>query len=234
MLEVLSGTLGPTSGTAQILGRPPADRALVTQLGYQPEGPLPFPALCASEFLAYLAALMRLPRDRARRSADEWLERLDLKRAGRRPIGTYSTGMGRRLALAAALLADPEVILLDEPTSGIDPAGSLTVLEILEEKAAAGGTVLMTSHHLQEVEQICHRVYLLEFGRCRAQGSLDELLGTGDHTLVVRGLDDAGLAQVRAAVAEAGGDLVRSEPARRHLFALFRSLDSTPQQRAEP
>ena len=226
LLEVLAGSLAPTSGTVRILSRGPTDRALVPLVGYQPEGPLPFPTLSAPEFLAYLGALMRLPRDRARRSAEEWLRRLDLVRTGRRPIGTFSTGMGRRLALAAALLADPEVLLLDEPTSGIDPSGSLAVLEVLEEKARRGGTVIMTSHHLQEIEQICDRVYLLESGRCRAHGSLDELLGTGDRNLVVRGLDDEGVESVRRAVAAAGGELLRTESARRHLFALFRSLDN--------
>lgn len=224
LLEVLGGSLAPTAGTARVLGRAPGERQLVTAVGYQPEGPLPFPGLRAGELLAYLGDLMRLPRADAQRSAETWLERLGLGDANQRPIGTFSTGMAKRLAIAAALLSDPDVLLLDEPTAGIDPDGSLTVLQALEEKARDGATVIMTSHNLQEVEQICDRVYVLDHGRCRAQGSLDELLGTGDRTLVVRGLDDDGLQRVRDLVADAGGELLRVGRERQHLYALFRSL----------
>lgn len=224
LLQVLSGSLAPTAGSARILGLGPADRQLVPRVGYQPEGPLPFPMLSAWELLGYLGDMMRLPTAETRQRTETWLERFGLQSAAHRPIGTYSTGMARRLAVAAALLSDPEVLLLDEPTSGIDPDGSLTVLEVLQERARSGGTVVMTSHHLQEVERTCRRVYLLEAGRCRAHGDLDELLGTGDRTLVLRGLDDEGLEAVRRSVAEHGGEVVEAGKQRQHLFALFRSL----------
>ena len=132
--------------------------------------------------------------------------------------------MARRLALAAALLAKPDLLLLDEPTSGLDPHGSLEVIQILEELAAGGAAVVMASHHLQEVEQLCHQVAVLHRGRVAASGTLDELLGTGEKTLVIEGLDEPGLARVERAAKEAGGQ-TRRDATRQHLFALFRELD---------
>ncbi len=225
LLDVIAGSLAPTAGRVRVLGLPPSDRGLVRRVGYQPEGPLPFPALSGTEFLRYLGALMGLDNATTRARTGELLERFDLLGAQRRGIGTYSTGMSRRLALAAALLAEPEVLLLDEPTSGIDPTGSLRVLDVVREVAARGGTVVMASHHLQEVEQVCDSVFVLEGGTCRAHGSLDELLGTSHRTLVVRGLDDASVGKVRPSIEGAGGELVSVGRDRQHLFALFRDLE---------
>ena len=224
LLRVLSGVLRPAAGRALVLGCDPADRSLVTRVGYQPEGAMPFPTLSGLEFMLYMSDMMRLPKSVTRDTAPRWLARLGLGDVGAKPIRHYSTGMRRRLALAVALLADPEVLLLDEPTSGLDPDGSLLVMDILRERAAAGTAVLLASHHLQEVEQICGRIYLLGSGRVIRAGTLDDLLGTGELNLVVRNLDDAGLDAVAAAVRESGGEIVRRGKEREHLFALFRRL----------
>jgi ABC-2 type transport system ATP-binding protein len=225
LLRVLAGTQRPTAGSVRILQLAAGARALATRVGYQAEGPLPFPGLCAAEFLGYLGDLMGLPRKLAAAQTDRWLERLELRGAGRRPIATFSAGMARRLSLAAALLANPSVLLLDEPTSALDPRGSLAVVEILRGAAAEGCAILMASHHLQEVEQLCARVYLLDGGRCRAHGTLDELLATDERQIVLRGLDDAGLERVLRAVRDAGGEVVLSGRRREHLFALFRRFE---------
>ena len=122
-----------------------------------------------------------------------------------------------------SLLSEPKVLLLDEPTSGLDPKGSLIVMDLLQELQKEGNcAILMASHHLQEVEQICTRIYLMDKGQCHAQGTLEDLLGTGDRSLVIRGLDDAGLATVESAVTAAGGEIVKIGREREHLFALFR------------
>ncbi len=224
LLRVLAGLQRPTAGTAAILGRPADDAELLALVSFQPEGPLPMPQLGAPEFLAWIGHLARMPGALVRAAAARWLERLDLVHAGRRPVRTFSTGMRQRLALAAALLTGPQVLLLDEPTAGLDPVGSATVMEILTELAGAGVTVILASHHLQEVEQICREVVVLQGGRVRARGTLDELLGTGEQTLVVRGLDGEGLAAVDATVRQAGGAVVHRGATREHLFALFRRL----------
>src|SRR6185369_1339138 len=144
LLEVLSGSLAPSAGTVRVLGRFPGDRALVTAVGYQPAGPLPFPMLSATAFLEYFGALLELPRPVMRERVARWLERLDLQNTGKRPIKTFSSGMTRRLAVAAALLAEPRVLLLDEPTAGLDPRGTQAVLEIVRERQSRGDTVIFT------------------------------------------------------------------------------------------
>lgn len=223
LLKVLCGLVRPDTGTVQVLGSHPRDRALVPRVGYQAEGSLPFPGLSGPDFLRYMGALMGLDRELVEERTRHWIERLDLVHAGRRPLGKFSQGMSRRLALAAALLSGPEVLILDEPTSGLDPHGSLEVIRILEEVAGRGTAVIMASHHLQEVEQLCGRIAVLHEGRIVASGSLDELLTTGEQTLVVSGLDATGLESIEDAVREAGGQAER-RTTREHLFALFRRV----------
>lgn len=226
LLRVLAGLQRPTSGTAMVLGQVAGSPGLRTRLGWQPEGALPLGVLSAPEFLAWVGAELGLANDESDARAAHWLERLDLRHAGKRWVRTFSTGMQKRLALAAVLLGEPEVLLLDEPTAGLDPFGSEVVMRILRERAAAGTTILMASHHLLEVEEICDEVIVLQDGALRARGTLAELLATDAHAVVVRGLDDAALAAVADAARQRGGDVLRIERPRDHLFALFRRLAS--------
>ncbi|MCA8949752.1 MAG: ABC transporter ATP-binding protein [Planctomycetes bacterium] len=228
LLRALAGLQPISGGTARILDLPPGHPELRRRFAFQPEGALPFGVLSAPEFLAWVGARLGLPNADADERAARWLARLDLEHAGRRWLRTFSTGMQKRLALAAALLGDPEVLLLDEPTAGLDPAGSATVIEILRERRAAGTTVLMASHHLLEVEESCDEVIVLQRGRVRARGTFAELLGTDAHKLVVRGLDAERLDRLAATARELGGEVVRTEPEREHLFALFRRLAEEP------
>lgn len=224
LLRVLAGRQPPTSGTASLLGQPAGSRALRTRVAWQPEGPLPLGVLSAPEFLAWLGAELGLSNAESDARAGHWLTRLDLQHAGGRWLRTFSTGMQKRLALAAVLLGEPEVLLLDEPTSGLDPFGSAAVMQILRERAAAGTTVVMASHHLLEVEEICDEVVVLQDGELRARGTLADLLATDAHALVVRGLGEQALAEVADAARAKGGDVLRIERPRDHLFALFRRL----------
>jgi len=224
LLRVLAGLEQPTAGTATILGERPSAKSLRRRVAFQPEGALPLGVLSAAEFLAYIGAELGLPNAESDAKAQRWLERLDLLGPGKRWIRTFSTGMQKRLALAAALLGDPEVLLLDEPTAGLDPFGSEIVMAILRERAAAGATVLMASHQLFEVEEICDEVLVLQEGAVAARGALSDLLGTDAHALVVRGLDEAGLGHLAAAARARGGEVLRTERPRDHLFALFRRL----------
>ncbi|MCR9246516.1 MAG: ABC transporter ATP-binding protein [bacterium] len=224
LLRVLAGLQQPTQGRATVLGEPAGSAALHRRLAYQPEGALPLGVLSAPEFLAWVGARLGLDNRESDARAAHWLGRLDLQHAGKRWLRTFSTGMNKRLALAAALLGEPEVLLLDEPTAGLDPFGSAAVMTTLRELAAAGTTVLMASHHLLEVEEVCDEVLVLQGGRVRARGTFGELLGTDAHALVVRGLDAAAIAQLGETARELGGEVVRTEPERQHLFALFRRL----------
>ncbi len=224
LLRVLAGVQRPTQGNALILDSHPTDRRLVQEVGFQPDEALPFPSLTGLEFLLYLGNLMGLSHTESKARALHWLRRMSLSNDASRLVGQYSTGMQRRLAVAAAMLADPKVLLLDEPTSGLDPEGSLLVMEFLREHKERGGATLMASHHMQEVEQISSRVVVLAAGRKVAAGTLEELLATDDLKLVLRNLDEAGLAAVEAAVGNAGGEVVEKGRDRKHLFALFRRL----------
>ncbi|MCC7061861.1 MAG: ABC transporter ATP-binding protein [Planctomycetes bacterium] len=228
LLRVLAGLQTPTSGRVQLLDRQANDPALRRLVAFQPDGPLPLGVLSAPEFLAYVGAQLGLPNAVSDARAQAWLERLELQHAGRRWVRTFSSGMQKRLALAAALLGEPSILLLDEPTSGLDPIGSGVVMQILRERAAAGMTILMASHHLLEVEEICDEVLVLQGGVLRARGTLAELLGTDADSLVVRGLDHDQLQQLAQAATALGGEVLRTERQRDHLFALFRRLANEP------
>jgi ABC-2 type transport system ATP-binding protein len=224
LLRVLAGLQPPTAGSALVLGLPAGDAALRTRVAFQPEGPPPLGVLSAREFLAWVGAELGLADADADARAEHWLSRLELHRTGRRWLRTFSTGMQKRLLLAAALLGDPELLLLDEPTAGLDPFGCAIVVAILRERAAAGTTVLMASHQLLEVEELCDEVLLLHDGAVRARGPLAELLATDATALVVRGLDDRALAGLADDARARGGEVLRLERPREHLFALFRRL----------
>lgn len=231
LLRVLAGLQEPTAGRARLLDRAPTDPALRAAVAFQPEGPPPLGVLSAPEFLAYVGAQLGLPDAESDRRARHWLAALELEHAGRRWLRTFSTGMQKRLSLAAALLGDPAVLLLDEPTAGLDPFGSAAVMQILRQSAAAGTTILMASHHLLEVEELCDEVVVLQGGVVRARGTLGELLGTGADALVVRGLDAPRLQQLAGRARELGGEVVKTTRERDHLFALFRRFAAPPEDR---
>lgn len=224
LLRVLAGLQKPSKGQALVLGEAPDAKSLSQRVAFQSEGGLPLTMLSAPEYLAFLGAELGLNNAESDRRAALLLERLELKHAARRHIRTFSAGMCKRLALAGALLAEPELLLLDEPTAGLDPFGTATVMEILRERAASGTAILMASHHLLEVEEICDEVLLLHNGRVHARGTLQDLLATDEQALVVRGLDTDAIQQLAAEVPKKGGELVRIERPRDHLFALFRRL----------
>lgn len=226
LLRVLAGLQAPSCGTATVLGKQPFDPSLVRRVAWQPEGRPPLAMLSGREVLQWFGARLGLGNAEADLRIDAWLEHFQLQNASRRAVRTYSTGMQRRLLLAASLLGEPEVMLLDEPTSGLDPVGSELAMAALRERARCGAAIVMASHHLLEVEQLCSDVLVLHDGRCALRGTLDELLGSGDRSLVVRGLPDDALPAISEAIAARGGTLLRSEAQRQHLYALYRQLAS--------
>ncbi|MEY4673530.1 MAG: putative transporter ATP-binding protein YxlF [Planctomycetota bacterium] len=231
LLRVLAGLQAPTRGSVQVLGRSPTDPALVQWVGFQPEAPPPMPFLTGRESLLHTGWLLRMPAGEIPTRADALLEQLGLADARHRQVRTWSTGMQKRLGLAVALMPRPRVLLLDEPTSGLDPLGSRAIVEMLRSEAAAGTTVLLASHHLQEVEALCQRVAVLHQGTLAASGTLDQLLGRGDLELVLRGLDEDGLRRLQEWCNSLGAQVVSSSRAREHLFELFRRVAEQGVQR---
>lgn len=225
LFRALVGDLAPAAGSIAVLGHAPGDPELVTRVGYQPDGPLPFPHLAARELLVHLGTLAGLARELVRRRADELLERVGLAAVAGRRIRALSTGMQQRLALTTALLVQPRVLVLDEPTSGLDPAGSHIVLELLQAAARDGATVLLSSHRLDEVEELCTRVVLLHRGRLRAEGSLDDLLGGDTDLLELRGASATARDAIEATAAGAGATVIGWRRRRRHPYEMFRALE---------
>jgi ABC-2 type transport system ATP-binding protein len=189
-LRMLTGLAHPTGGSALIAGSP--YRALPDPgrvVGVMLDASAQHPGRTGRETLRLAAAVLRVPAARA----DEQLERVGLASAATKRVGQYSLGMRQRLGIAAALLGDPAVLVLDEPANGLDPEGMRWMRRLLREVADGGGTVLLSSHLLREVETTVDRLVVIHGGRVVAQGELAELLsGTGT---TVRGLDPRGLAE---------------------------------------
>jgi ABC-2 type transport system ATP-binding protein len=173
MLRMLVGLVRPTSGAATVLAHPPGSPAGLARLGALVEGPGFYPYLSGRDNLRVLARYAGLD-DVA---ADAALEQVDLSgRAGDR-FRSYSLGMKQRLGVAAALLGEPELLILDEPTNGLDPAGMADMRDLVRALAGQGQTVLLSSHLLGEVEQICSRVGVISAGRLLAESTVAELRG---------------------------------------------------------
>jgi ABC-2 type transport system ATP-binding protein len=178
-VRMLLGLVFPTSGRVELLGQPMprARRAALSQVGSLVEGPAFYPHLSGRANLSLFdAAGPGGARSSRRRRIAEALERVGLDAVGRRPVKAYSMGMKQRLGLAAALLRSPRLLVLDEPTNGLDPQGMREIRDLLAELVAAGTTVFLSSHLLAEVELICTRAAIVNRGRLVAQDRVDALL----------------------------------------------------------
>ena len=187
-IRMLLGLIRPTEGNASLFGQDVSVhlRAILPRIGAIVETPVFYPYLSGVDNLRIVAAAsgMRLGRVNQAR-IDEVLNLVDLGTRGGDIYRTYSLGMKQRLAIGAALLTDPELILLDEPTNGLDPAGVHEIRQLIVRLAGAGKTVFLSSHILYEVQQVCNRVAILQHGKLIRQGSVTELLSEGQR-LVIR------------------------------------------------
>lgn len=175
-LKLLMRLLWPTSGRAELFGRPPGDPAAHAKLGFLPEQPIFYDHLTADELLAYFAGLFGLTGAARRARVAAVLDLVGLAEADRRrPLRQFSKGMLQRVGLAQALVNDPELILLDEPMSGLDPIGRRDVRELILRLRDEGRTVLFSSHILSDAEAVCNRVGILSRGRLVACGALTAL-----------------------------------------------------------
>ncbi len=186
-IRLLMGLLRPSAGRASILGRDcHADAvALKRDVGYLPDEPFLYPYLSGVETLELVAGLHGFAPPEARRRADAAAERIGLGEAARAYTVTYSLGMKKRLALALALVHEPRVLILDEPTNGLDPAGARQMRAAIADYAAGGRTIFLSTHLLDAAERLCHRVAILQRGRLQAVATPAELrarFGAGPET----------------------------------------------------
>ena len=189
-IKMILGLLDPSGGSVALFGKSPRSVAARKRLGYLPELSYLHPFLTAKETLMYYAGLCGLARRVAAERTRQLLEMVGLADVAKRPVGGFSKGMARRVALAAALIGKPELLVLDERTSGLDPISTKEVKTLVKALAAGGMTVLMTSHLLADAEDVCDRVMILNHGKSVAEGRVDEL-GTSLEEFFLAKVGDA-------------------------------------------
>ena len=179
-IKLMLGLLRPTRGHIEVFGRSPDDVATKARIGYLPEEAYLYRYFNSDETLNFFGKLFDLPRDERRKRAGQLLEMVGLSGNQTRPVGEFSKGMQRRIGLAQALINDPDLIILDEPTAGLDPIGCREVKDLILALARRGKTVILSSHLLSDVEDVCDRVVIYYGGRIHAMGALKELLAAPD------------------------------------------------------
>jgi len=197
-IKMLLGLLYPTRGRISVFGKAPTDVSVKARIGFLPEESYLYRFLVASETLDYFGRLFRLPARVRHDRTERLLDMVGLRHEAKRPIGEYSKGMARRIGLAQALINDPEFLILDEPTSGLDPIGARQIKDVIRTLGRKGKTILLSSHVLADVEDLCDRVTILYGGQQRAVGDISELLRERDVTLITTPpLEEETILQVR-------------------------------------
>jgi ABC-2 type transport system ATP-binding protein len=185
-LKLLCGLHRPTAGDAWLFGVPIRDPASRRRIGFLPEHPYFYDHLSGVEYLEFAARLSGLAAREAQRRARHWIGRVGLGASASRSLRKYSKGMLQRIGLAAALVHDPDLLILDEPMSGLDPFGRRDVRDLILEQRERGVTVLFSSHILPDVEMICDRVAILLAGRLERVATVGEIVAGGAHAVEIR------------------------------------------------
>ncbi len=221
-IKMILGLLYPTRGELRVLGRSPRDVGTRAHIGFMPEESYLYKYLTAVETLDFYASLSGMTGPARRQRIDELIELIGLTAARDRRIGEFSKGMARRVGLAQALIHDPDLVLLDEPTSGLDPIACRQVKDLILALARRGKTVLVCSHHLADMEDVCDRVAILINGRACAQGAVRDLVRQ-PHTwrLTLNDVEPTRLESMVAYLETQCGRPVKVEPAGRSLESLF-------------
>ncbi len=222
-IKLLLGLIFPTAGEAEIFGRPPGTPAVNDLAGYLPEESYLHRFLTGEETVDFYGRLFGLSRHERRRRTDELLELVGLdKRARRRQLKEYSKGMSRRIGLAQALVNDPKLLLLDEPTTGLDPIGTREMKDLILRLKAQGKTILLSSHLLADVQDVCDRIGILARGRLRECGRVRDLLLVRDlFQLRASGVGPEAAEAIRTAAEKAGATVVSAEHPTTSLEDLF-------------
>jgi ABC-2 type transport system ATP-binding protein len=231
-IKMILGLVTPTQGRIAVLGRRPRDVATKKLVGYLPEESYLHGFLSARETLDFYGRLFRLPARVRQERIDRLLAMVGLDAVGDRPVREFSKGMQRRVGLAQSLINDPQLLILDEPTSGMDPVGAWQIRDLIKELGRRGKTILLCTHQLSDVEDLCDRISIMFGGRIRAQGTCDELLAGESASLIRTPPLEAGVEEeIRQVLARHGVGPVVTERPRKRLETLF--LEVVEQARAE-
>src|SRR5205809_7814527 len=207
-IKLLLGLLFPTEGQALIFGKDATDVSKNERLGYLPEESYLYRFLNAEETLDFYGRLFDIPYDQLQERIDSLIKTVGLDRARKRQLKEYSKGMTRRIGLAQALINEPELILLDEPTSGLDPIGTREMKDMILRLRDQGTTVVMCSHLLADVQDVCDRIAILHQGELRELGRVDDLLRVEEVTEIrARGLSEEAKKEVQEVIARHGGQI---------------------------
>ena len=182
-IKTLLGLLQPTVGAVTVLGGEPSDPATRARIGYMPEIAYYYPYLNARELLSFYGGICGLDAKTVKARTDELLVAVDLADAAKRPLKTYSKGMLQRAGIAQALLNDPDLLVLDEPFTGLDPLARIHFRELMRSLRDKGKSIFFSSHELGETELLCDKVAIMKKGKCVYQGPVKDLAGTGEGNL---------------------------------------------------
>jgi ABC-2 type transport system ATP-binding protein len=221
-IKIILGLLEASTGTCEIYGRPSKLVDARRSVGFLPEAPYFYRYLTGRELVRYYARICMVPRVEIDAAVDSVIKLVGMTEAANRRVSTYSKGMLQRIGLAQSLVHDPQLVILDEPTAGVDPLGSAAIAEIVRELKRRGKTILLSSHLLAQIEGLCDRVAILHRGKLVREGRVDDLVEEKDaESLVVQGLSAEGRAAVEAEIKAQGGQLARVEKPRLSLDAYF-------------
>jgi len=221
-LKLLLGLLFPTEGEVRILGEPATNVSKNERIGYLPEETYLYRFLNAEETLDFYGRLFNIPAKVRKDRAKQLIEMVGLQHARRRQLKEYSKGMTRRIGLAQALINDPDLILLDEPTSGLDPLGSRDMKDLIEKLKEQGKTVVMCSHLLGDVQDVCDRIAILFEGDLKVLGRVDELLvDEGVTQIKTSQLPENVVKEVEEVIKRHGGSVMNVDHPTSNLEELF-------------
>ncbi len=221
-IKIILGLLEPTAGGCRVFGVPSAQVEARVDVGYLPESPYFYRHLSGRELVRFYARICGLGGAKLVPRVAEVIDWVGLTEAADRLVGTYSKGMLQRIGLAQALVHDPRLVILDEPTSGVDPVGAAAISELILQLKAQGKTVLITSHLLTQIEDICDRVAILDRGRLILEGAVCDLVGGAERqALIVEKLSPAELQELRGWLGLRGRTLEAVAAPRARLDQIF-------------
>ena len=233
-IKMLLSLLNPTKGKALMLGGDSRDPQISARIGYLPEESYLYKYLSARETLNFYGNLFGLPSEIRKMRIEALLEMVGLQGMANRPVGTFSKGMARRIGLAQALINDPDLLILDEPTTGLDPIGTRQIKDLLIQLAKRGKTILLCSHLLADVEDVCDRIAILYGGKLQTEGRVQELLQqTGKTQITLSGLSRNAVHRIEEIAGSEDGECEITTPMDR-LESFFIRVVSEAQQENLP
>jgi ABC-2 type transport system ATP-binding protein len=231
-MKLLLGLLFPTEGEIKVLGEQATNVEKNERIGYLPEESYLYRFLNAVETLDFYGRLFNMPKDKRRQRAEELIQLVGLEKAKRRQLKEYSKGMTRRIGLAQALINDPDLVLLDEPTSGLDPIGRKEMKDLIVNLRNKGKTVVICSHLLPDVQDVCDRIAILYAGELKVLGKFSDLLKSqGETQLVTSQLSEEAIKDVKEVLARHKAELLSVDHPTSTLEDLFLKTVRESQER---